>query len=105
MFRSLKSAGDSRRRAAFSNPLVSNPHTVGPKKDVAYVQAHKHMGRLMGKGGRKITGISYITGCTISVPKYKNRPPEEPVNILVYGEDPAGLAEAVRLIAECFEEA
>ena len=68
------------------------------------MQAQKHMGRLMGKGGKKISGISYATGCTISVPKFKDRPPEEPVEILVYGEDQSNLTEAVRLIAKCFKE-
>ena len=68
------------------------------------VQAQKHMGRLMGKGGKKSTGISYVTGCNIIVPKFKDRPPEEPVEIVVYGEDQLSLTEAVRLIAKCFEE-
>ena len=62
------------------------------------------MGKLMGKGGKMITGISYVTGCTINVPRIRDRSPEEPVEILVYGEDQSGLTEAVRLIAQCFEE-
>lgn len=84
--------------------VVSNNKSNNEIMELFYVQAQKHMGRLMGKGGKRITGISYVTGCTISVPKFKDRPPEEPVEILVYGENQSSLAEAVRLIANCFEE-
>ena len=83
--------------------LVSTQQDV-PTVELPSVQAQKHMGRLMGKGGKKITGISYITGCTISVPKFKDRYTEDPVEILVYGEDQSSISEAVRLIAQCFEE-
>ena len=58
------------------------------------------MGRLMGKGGRKITGITYVTGCTISVPK--ERPPGEAVPVTVYGDDESSISEALELIAKCF---
>ena len=56
----------------------------------------------MGWGGRRIRRISQDTGCCIVVGR--NLPAGEPVPIDIFAEHPSELSEAVKLIAECFEE-
>ena len=68
---------------------------------VVALQAHD-VGRLMGYGGRRIRRISQDTGCCIVVGR--NVPPGAAVPIDVYAEHQSELSEAVKLIAECFED-
>lgn len=73
-----------------------------PYKSVCTGLQAYNVGKLMGYRGARIRQIASDTGCCINVAR--NRPENEPVPIEVWSDNMLDLLEAVRLIAECFQE-